>query len=363
MRTLFVSGGSAGHLAPLVAVARAMKRVDANTEIAFVCSDRLEDAAYLSKEKITPALILSRPARNLLLPLTLMRDYKEASAFIHEWKPDVVFTKGAAISVPVCYAAHRKNIPIVIHESDAVMGNANRLIARWAKKVCLGMEAESREQKAERDFSTLSAQRFIVTGNPVRPEILEGSRTEGLRITGLSGSKPILLVWGGSQGAETLNAAVRAHIDELLETCDVIHLTGKGKKGAEPRAGYCTMEFAHTELPHLFAITTLAVSRAGAGTISELSANAIPTVLVPIRGLAHDHQFRNATTAQENGGCILLLQENLDAKLVSTVHVLASDTALRTEISQKMTSLHRPEAALHIAEIIAGCVASRGESH
>src|SRR5688572_28768105 len=101
MRYLFVSGGSAGHLAPLVAVARAMKHVDTDAEIAFVCSDRSEDAAYLSKEKITPALILPRPARNLLLLFMLMRDYKEASAFMNEWKPDVVFTKGAAISVPV----------------------------------------------------------------------------------------------------------------------------------------------------------------------------------------------------------------------------------------------------------------------
>lgn len=363
VRILYVSGGSAGHLAPLVAVERAIKQLDKEAAHLFLCSDRPEDSSYLRHEHVTFRAI-PRPRRSLSMPLTFVRNYFASKKAIREFKPDVVFSKGGAVSVPACLAAKHLKIPIVIHESDAVMGRANALIAKWATKVCLGFPIQTRKPAGRQAGSqTRKRVNITVTGNPVRPEIIDGKRTEGLRITGLSGKRPIMMILGGSQGAEALNAAVRTNIDALLKICDIIHLTGKGKSGATKRAGYWSAEFAYGELPHLYAIATVALSRAGAGSISELAANGIPTILVPIRGLAHDHQMRNATTAQENGKCILLLQEYLPQQLVQTVAKLLSDTEQRTKISKTIRSLHHADASRLIAKIIAECVAKEAVRH
>lgn len=356
MRILYVSGGSAGHLAPLVAVERAIKQVDKGAEHLFLCSDRPEDSSYLRHEHVT-FRVIPRPRRSLSMPFAFVRNYRESKKAIREFKPDVVFSKGGAVSVPACLAAKHLKIPIVIHESDAVLGRANVIIAQWATAVCLGFPLQTRNSQ------TRKLANIIVTGNPIRPEITQGKKEEGCRITGLTGKRPVLLVLGGSQGAEALNTAVQKNIDALLGLCDIVHLTGKGKKGASPRRGYWTMEFAYGELPHLYAIATIALSRAGAGSISELAANGIPTILVPIRGLAHDHQMRNATTAQENGKCILLLQEDLSQEFVQTVKKLLSDTEHLSKISKSIQSLHHPDASGRIAEIIAGCVAKEPVRH
>lgn len=353
-RVLYVSGGSAGHLAPLVAVERAVKSLEKESEHFFLCSEKPEDAAYLRHEHVTFKQV-PLIKRSLSIIGSLLKNYRMSKEIITTFKPDVIFTKGGSVSIPTCYIAHQMNIPIVLHESDAVMGRANQFISKWARVVCTGFPLATRNQEPET--------KNIVTGNPIRPEVTEGNREEGLKLTGLSGNRPILLVWGGSQGAEALNDAVRTNINELLSMCDIVHLTGKGKKGAGPHAGYWSTEFAYAELPHLFAIATMALSRAGAGTISELAALKIPAILVPIRGLANDHQFWNATMAQDNGGCILLLQDHLKSELVSTVQKLVSNPDERTRISQSMRKLHQQDASRLVAENILKCVASQRSSH
>lgn len=349
MRILYVSGGSAGHLAPLVAVERAVKALHPDAESSFLCSDRPEDAAYLRHERVTFSVV-PRPRRSLSLPFSFLRNYVRSRRAIRTFKPDAVFSKGGAVSVPACLAARQAGIPVVLHESDAVMGRANRMVARWASAVCMG-------------FPMTSGNPVRHTGNPVRPNITTGSRDEGLRITGLAGKRPVLLVIGGSQGAEALNGAVREHIGELLAVCDVIHLTGKGKKGAAARDGYWSTEFAHAELPHLYAAASFALSRAGAGSISELAANGIPAILVPIEGLANDHQLRNAEIAHEHGGCILIRQRHMQDQLVQTVTMLARDADARERMARKIRSFQQPDAARRIAEILAQCIARRQNRH
>ncbi len=196
-----------------------------------------------------------------------------------------------------------------------------------------------------------------VTGNPIRPNAINGSREKGLAITGLSGKRPILFVMGGSQGAQALNDAITQNIDALLAMADIVHLTGRRKKTLIKRDGYWQTEFAHEELPHLYAIADIALSRAGAGSISELAANGIPMILVPIEGLANNHQVLNAIAAQENGKCILLLQEHLTPGLVDVISDLMKNPERITEISQNVRSLNQPSAAGHIATIILQCVA------
>ncbi len=333
---LLVGGTSAGHLAPMVAVAEALEAAEPGIRLSFVCSDKPSDAAFLTLEKRS-CFPLPLPRRNLLMPVTFVRAFLKSFAILSHEKPDVVFSKGSAVSVPLCYAARMKGIPIVLHESDAVMGRASRQVARVATETLLG----------------------AAIGNPIRARVTAGKKEEGLRITGFSGAKPVLLVMGGSQGARVINDCVTANLDAILATCDVIHLTGAGKNTIANKPGYYATEFGSDVLPHLYAIATLAVSRAGAGSIAELAACGIPAILVPIKGLAGDHQVKNAEAAEKTGACVVLPQSDLD-RLPSLATSLAADAARLQTMRDSCRYAAAPEAARLIAERVLRSVARAG---
>jgi len=153
------------------------------------------------------------------------------------------------------------------------------------------------------------------------------------------------------------------HIDELLALCDVVHLTGPGKESAGRRAGYWSKEFAYEELPDLYAIADVALSRAGAGAISELSANGVPMILVPIRGLANDHQYENAVRAHAAGCAIELPQDHLNRDLADAVRHLLESPEKMKKMRDAAVDYHQPEAARHIAKILFQCVAKAKKRH
>ena len=339
MRILFAGGGSIGHISPSIAVWRAVQELSPGAECHFLCSDRAEEAEFLKKEKLTFTQLSFRRIR-LTRPHDPAVSFLKARMIIRRWKPDAVFIKGGAVSIPVALAARLAGIPIVLHESDAVSGRANRLMARWARTVCMGFPLHDTNLET------------VFTGNPVRPEVTQGSEEEGFRITGLSGEKPILLVSGGSQGALALNEAVKRHLHALLKRVQIIHLTGKGKAGAGKHPGYFSTEFAQADLPHLYAITDIALGRAGAGTISEQAACGIPSLLVPLRGLAHDHQYWNAIDAEAGGGCVLLHQETLNDDLAAAVGALVDDPARLKKMNVMIRKLYVPDAANRIATLL-----------
>lgn len=346
-RYLFVGGGSGGHVVPMLAVAEALKKQESGADIFFLCSEKQLDQDFLRDAGVAYDT-LPIPMRGLRFPILFLRNYRKAARILDERNIDAVFCKGGGVSVPACIAAWRRKIPIVVHESDAVMGNSNRRAARFAKTVCLGFAS------AAKDTSNANT---VVTGNPVRIIATQGDRGEGMRITGLGGTRPILLVMGGSQGALSINEAIWKNLDALLKTCDVIHLTGTGKQKSINRPGYWSSEMSSDQLQHFYAAADLCVCRAGAGSIGELAANGIPTILIPIRGLAHDHQYKNALVARDNGGCALVLQEEIGETLVPEISRILGDEGLRSQMRKKISSLHHPEAAVRIAKIIAECVA------
>lgn len=328
-RVLLVGGTSAGHLAPMVAVAEALETLEPDIVLSFVCSDRALDALFLRAE--------GRPFATLPVPrgpFAFARALRASLRILQKEKPDVVFSKGSAVSVPLCYVARLKGIPVVLHESDAVMGRANRIISLIARQTLLGTHI----------------------GNPIRTRVTAGNRDEGLRIAGLEGKKPILLVMGGSQGAKAINDAVVANLDTLLRTVDVIHLAGAGKLSAVRKHGYYATEFGSDTLPHLYAATDLAVSRAGAGSIAELAACGIPAILVPIRGLANDHQAKNAEAAEKTGAVTLLPQERLD-ELPRLIVDIVGDPIKQQTMRDACRYAARPEAARLIAETVLSSVA------
>ncbi len=355
MRILFVGGGSIGHVAPCVSVWRAVQGKSPNAEAHFLCSTRPEESEFLRKEKVD-CTALDERNQSWTHPLRLLRTYRKAASLMDHWKPDVVFSKGGSLSIPVAFAAKRRNIPIVLHESDAVMGRANRLIARWARVICTGFPCElsavsNQPSENKPDSWKLIADRCF-TGNPIRPGIARGMRQEGLKITGFAGDRPILLILGGSQGATAINDAIDALLAKILSIADVAHLTGKGKGNGKKLHGYWQREFAYDELPHLYAIADVALSRSGAGTLSELAANGIPTILVPLRGVAHDHQQRNAEAAAQSGGCIVLQQEDLRSSLLTTLKDLMTHAEKRTQMSNNIRHLAKEQAAEEIAGVI-----------
>lgn len=334
---LFVGGASAGHLAPLIAVWQELQEMHHDLDALFVCSDRKEDAIFLDAAGLRHTAV-PLPRRTLFLPVTLVRGFLIARSIIKKQKPSAVFSKGGAVSVPVCFAAKSLRVPIILHESDAVMGLANRMISAIATKVCRGIDEHKKGE--------------LYTGNPVRKEIAEGSREEGLRITGLSGEKPIFLATGGSQGSVALNEAIARNIDALLEFCNVIHLTGKGKETHLKKDGYWSAPFAHSELAHLYACADCALSRGGAGAISELLANSIPMFLTPLRGLAQDHQEKNVRAMEGSGVAIVIEQTELQEKLVHTVNALLSDSKKMAAMKEKMQQFDPIGAARQIAKTV-----------
>lgn len=355
MRVLFVSGGSGGHLTPLIAVERALKEMDPKTTSFFLCSAKPSDAMYLKHEKV-PFATAPIPKKSLMLPVVWMRNAHIARRVLRTFKPDVIFSKGGAVSVPLCRIAHKKGIPIVIHESDSVMGNANKMIAPIATAICVGFPPSDEQREL--------GPTPIVTGNPIRKVMTKGSKKRGYDLAHLTGKHPVLLVYGGSQGAEALNNAIRLHIKELLPMCDIVHITGSGKSGAKRQAGYWSKEFVYDELADLYAIADLALCRAGAGTISECVANEIPMILCPIRGLANDHQYENAVRAEAKGAAVILEQIHLEHDLPTVIRSLLADKMknLKPMVTATAT-LRQPEAARRIAKILLQCVASRRVRH
>lgn len=335
VRVLMVGGTSAGHVAPLVAVAEALEQLEPGIHLSFVCSDRAIDTTFLRVEQRPfSTLPLSRHA--IARPFTFLQAFLRSFIILNRDQPDVVFSKGSAVSVPLCYAAWMKRIPVVLHESDTVMGRANNMISHIATKTLSGTEI----------------------GNPIRTRMIQGKKEEGLRITGLDDRKPIVLIIGGSQGARSINEKIVKHLETLLQVCHIIHVTGTGKNMTQNKPGYFASEFPTDVLPHLYACTDLAVGRAGAGSIAEFAACGIPAILIPIKGLAGDHQVKNAELAEKTGATITLPQEKLD-ELPSLITSLLNDAGRLQTMRDRCRYAAKPEAARLIAETIVQSVAKK----
>lgn len=336
---LFVGGGSAGHIAPSLAVWEKFHKIHPEFSAHFVCDDRKSDVDFLEQAN-QQSTKLNAPRFSWSFPWKFFGAAKEARKIIESVKPSIIFSTGGYVSVPVSYIAKKKKIPIVLFEADAVSGRANRIVKDFAAEVCFGFPLRKTGDHSQ------------YTGHPLREKVISGSKEEGKKITGFDGNKPVLLVMGGSQGAQTINEAITEHMNKLLKICDICHITGVGKKISENKTGYWSKEFVTDELPHLYKLANSAVSRAGAGSIAELVSNMVPTILVPLRGVAHDHQIMNAKRIKEAGACIILDQSELGTRLVLSVQSILGDANLRMSLQNGMQSLKKEDAALQIAQII-----------
>jgi UDP-N-acetylglucosamine--N-acetylmuramyl-(pentapeptide) pyrophosphoryl-undecaprenol N-acetylglucosamine transferase len=298
-RIVFTGGGTGGHIIPNVAILQKLKNEAPDVEILYIGSKKGPEATMIPslgfKYKSVPTGKLRRYFSfwNFVDFFKVPFGVLSAYFILRKFKPAVVFSKGGYVSLPVIYAAHWLKIPIVLHESDASPGLANRLSAKKASLLCLAYE------ESEKHFPRNVKK--VVTGNPVRENILKGDPESGYSILGFNEVVPTILIMGGSQGAKHVNDAVFESIFELVKHYQVIHICGKGKlpKGIslpqQHRDRYKTFEYVDKELPDYYAISDLIISRSGANSIAEIEALGIPTILVPIGSAAsRGEQMLNA---------------------------------------------------------------------
>lgn len=305
MRILFTGGGTAGHVTPNLALMRRLLAEGWQVDYAGSKSGVERELVAAVPGVAYHAISTGKLRRyfswqNFADPFRILRGVCEARRLIRQCKPDVIFSKGGYVSVPVVIAAGKT--PVVAHESDLTPGLANRIAARYADRVCVTFADTARH---------ISGGRAVHTGTPIRPELYAGDRARALAFTGLSGQKPVLLVMGGSSGAQRLNELVRAALPRLLPTFDVVHLCGRGKVDAAAACpGYLQYEYIDRELPDLLALTDVVLSRAGANAVFEFLSLAKPAVLVPLPlSASRGDQIENAKYFEKRGYAVMVDQD------------------------------------------------------
>ncbi len=317
-KIVMTGGGTAGHVTPNIALMPALK--EAGYEISYIGSYNGIEKELIEKEGIDYYGISSGKLRryfdvkNFTDPARVLKGYKEARRVLKKEQPDVIFSKGGYVTVPVVFAAKNMNIPVIIHESDLTPGLANKLAIPKATYVCHNFP-ETAEHLPEG--------KSRLTGCPIRQELFEGDREAGLNFLGYDGSKPILMIIGGSTGAQAINECVRASLDKLTATFDIVHLCGKGKldDSYSDNPSYKQYEYVSDELNDVFACADMVISRAGANAICELLALKKPHLLIPLSASAsRGDQILNANSFKKQGFSEVLEEEDMTSDtLVSTV--------------------------------------------
>lgn len=311
-RIILTGGGTAGHVTPNIALLPKLK--DLGYDIHYIGSyqgieKKLIEACDIPYYGISSGKLRRYfDLKNFSDPFKVIKGFSEASKLLKELQPDVVFSKGGFVSVPVVIAAGRRKIPVVIHESDMTPGLANKLSFPSASKVCCNFPET---------MAHLPKGKAVLTGSPIREELLKGNREKALAFTGLSGTKPVLLIIGGSLGSVVVNEAVRSVLPELLKRFDVIHLCGKGKLDQTLTAlnGYVQYEYISDELKDLFALSDIVISRAGANSICEFLALRKPSLLIPLSAAAsRGDQILNARSFERQGYAAVLEEEELNGE-------------------------------------------------
>ena len=252
--------------------------------------------------------------KNFSDPFRVVKGFGEASRILKKIQPDVVFSKGGFVAVPVVLAAKKNHIPAIIHESDMTPGLANKLCIPAASKVCCNFKET---------FELLPEGKAVLTGTPIRKELFEGSRTKAAEFCGLDADRPTILVIGGSSGSVVINNIVRESLDDILKKFQLIHLCGKGNldERLTGKPGYVQFEYISKELRDLFALSDLVVSRAGANAICELLALKKPNILIPLsRAASRGDQILNAKSFKKNGFSYVIEEEELStASLLNAI--------------------------------------------
>ncbi len=315
-KVLFTGGGTAGHVIPAIPVMQRL--LDEGVEVSFVGSDSGLEAGLLTDLAVRYHAISAGKLRryfsleNLLDVFRVAKGFLQAVALIRADRPDVVFSKGGFVSLPVVLAAALCRVPIVAHESDLTPGLANRLALPFIRTLCVNF-AGSEPIVANTRFRG----ELLLTGTPVREQLTAGDARRGRELLGFAGDKPLLLVTGGSLGADAINRVVREALDELLERCDVVHVCGTGKASGVEVPGYRQFEYVDESWGDILAAADVVISRAGANTLYELLSLRKPNLLIPLSpAVSRGDQIENAAYAQSLGYSHSIAEAGLDGPVL-----------------------------------------------
>lgn len=333
-KIVLTGGGTAGHVTPNIALIPVLK--EQGYEISYIGSYTGIEKKLIEEMDIPYYGIATGKFRryfdvkNFTDPFRVIKGMFQAKKLLKQINPDVVFSKGGFVSVPVVRAASKCNIPAISHESDMTPGLANKLSAKHAVKVCCNFPET---------VEIIPNGKGLLTGTPIRKELLTGDKVAGLSLCGFNSEKPVLMVIGGSLGALHVNEAIRAILPELIRQYQVIHVCGKGKvdKSFYSTTGYYQFEYVNSELKDLFAAADIVVSRAGANVICELLAMKKPNLLIPLPAASsRGDQILNANSFKKQGYSAVLEEENMtNETLLEAINTLYKN---REQYIEKMSS-------------------------
>jgi len=364
MRILLTGGGTGGHIAPILAVVSEIKNIACEKniqEIEFMLitpDEHFREAlkkAGIKVEKIKAGKLRRYfDMKNISDIVRIFIGITQSIFIIQKFKPDVVFSKGGFASVPAVFASWILGIPIVTHESDIVPGLANKINSFFASKVLVSFEET---QKYFKKGMT------IITGNPVREDVLVGDAERGIQTFNLCKGIPILLIFGGSQGAKKINDAVLDAIEKFLEKYQIIHLCGKNnfcemkdiieRKKLVYSKRYHPYAFLSDEMKDAYAVSNIIVSRAGANSIAEIIEVGKPSIIIPLSASANDHQTKNAKWLSEKGLAEVLPEKDLSGeKLFEKIEKLNENEKEKGRIVKNISE-YKSKMNLRPAHVIA----------
>lgn len=322
-KIVLTGGGTAGHVTPNIALLPALQKL--SYEIEYIGSYQGIEKELIEAFDIPYHGISSGKLRryldikNLSDPFKVIKGFGQAFRLLGKIKPNIVFSKGGFVSVPVVLAAKMRRIPVIIHESDITPGLANKIAIPAAKKVCCNFPET---------LEYLPTEKAVLTGSPIRQELLSGNPENARSYCRFQNHKPVLLIIGGSTGSKAINDAVRAVLPTLLKEYQIIHLCGKGNLDNSfiNETGYAQFEYISQQLKDMFALADIVISRAGANAICELLALHKPNILIPLSAAAsRGDQILNAKSFEKQGFSYVLQEEDLtDAALLAAVKHVAT---------------------------------------
>ncbi len=365
MKILFTGGGTAGHIFPIIAIVREIRRnyPYGGFEFYYIGPKDKFAANLFSKEGIEVKTILAGKIRRYFSFKNIIDIFKFPIEFLQAFyqifviSPDVIFSKGGYGSIAASISGWILMVPIFLHESDISPGLANRIVSKFALEIFISFPVQKTKY--------FPVKKMLSVGNPLRKEILDGSKEEAKKLFKLTEEQPIILILGGSQGAQRINDILLTILPEILRNFEIIHQTGQRnfeqvKNEAEIIVTKDFKKYYHPfpflneeELPHAYQAADLIISRAGAGSIFEIAAIGKPAILVPLPEAAQNHQVKNAYVFAENGAALVIEEANFTPHFIlERIKHLFSQPEKLKEMAERTKEFSRPEAAKIIAEYI-----------
>lgn len=363
MRIIVSGGGTGGHIYPAITIIRTLQKKIDNLEVLYVGTSAGLEADIVPKEGLPFATVDLQGFKRSLSPVNLLRAGKalagvvKAAGIVKNFKPDVVIGTGGYVCGPVLMAASLMGIPALIQEQNVIPGITNKILSKFVARIATGSSVANKHFPADK---------VVYTGNPIRSEVMDADKQLGYEEFGLCRDKKTILVSGGSRGARSINHAM---IDVLKyyandDRLQILHATGKGEyddvlnrvanAGVDLAAASNLKIYPYLyNMPLAMAVADLAVFRAGATGLAELTAKGIPAILVPYPYAAENHQEANARAAEEAGAARMILNKDLTAEcLIELIEELLSEESILVNMAEKSKAIGRPEAADTIADMI-----------